>query len=130
MVFSAGNVPGKELMAKGIKALKAGSRVEIQLVIPNSNKIYILSQDEVSEVLHCITNKNEIIEKKLPDIMIESKKNSLLSIRFNPDSLNEERIVSLLNTSNGFIVKDGNEADFLIINRLDNVINRILSIHS
>jgi len=130
MVFSAGNVPGKDLSTKGEAALDAGSRVEIQLRIPNSNKIYVLSKDEVSEVLKCITNQKDIIEKKLPVTAINEKENPSLSIRFDSGSVDKEKVISLINMSNGYIVNDGKEKDFLIISQLDSVINRILTIHS
>ena len=130
MVFSAGNVPGKDLITKGVAALDAGSRVEIQLRIPNSNKIYVLSKDEVSEVLKCITNQKDIIEKKLPVTAINEKENPSLSIRFDSGSVDKEKVISLINMSNGYIVNDGKEKDFLIISQLDSVINRILTIHS
>jgi len=129
MVISAGAVSEIGLTAKGLEAMKTGSKVEIQLTIPSSNKIYILSGSEVSEVLNCITDRREISLLKSEAVPGGYGKLPTLQIRFNGGTAADE-VITLISTSKGYLMKDGEKSDLMLINKLDPVFNRILSIHS
>lgn len=109
--------------------LSANTNVEIQLLIPHSNKVYILSKAEATEVLRCITNRKNI-KSETPPALDGLNKLPALSIRVVTSDSSEGQTISLVSTPKGYLVKDGQANGFLRIDHLDQVFNRILSIHS